>query len=165
MLYSRMFLGNSSGSPVFAPEVSSDFAWRLVSVRYSPLFPAPTPIQQPIRRSYHAAALENFDRIESQARQKCRRETRNSSYKGARPSLLECALAKKGGGGALLRIQPCHREAAGIAVPNRSRGGLNLAPAVGHDNHANVFGLPNDSENQVGKKQPAHEVLFLGPAH
>src|SRR4029077_7897307 len=31
--------------------------------------------------------------------------------------------------------------------------------------YANVFGLPNDSENQVGKKQPAHEVLLLGPAH
>src|SRR4029077_4110527 len=101
MLYSRMFVGNSSGSPVFAPEVSSDFASRLVSSRLSSLFalfPAPTLIPPPVRRSYHAAALKNFDLIQSQGEQKCGRETRNSSYKGARPSLLECALAKKGEG-------------------------------------------------------------------
>ena len=40
-----MFVGNSSGSPVFAPEVSSDFASRLSSL--FALFPAPTPIPQP----------------------------------------------------------------------------------------------------------------------
>ena len=40
-----------------------------------------------------------------------------------------------------------------------------LAPAVGDDNHANIFGLANQPEHQVGKKQPAQQALLLGPAH
>src|SRR5579863_1978374 len=149
-----MFGGNSSGFPVFVPALSSDFAslvgpWDC-SLRSC--LAAPTPISQPVRGRSLAAALKNFDRIDSRGRQKCKREVGNSYHKAARPSPLECALAKKGGGGCLLRIQSCHLETAGLAASSHSGGGLNLAAAFGHDNHANLLGLAHNAQNQIGKE-------------
>src|SRR5580693_1301281 len=91
-----MFVGNAS---VFAPLYRPCCVFILGASRF-----VPVSLRQ--RRSHSrsgvatgAAAFKNFDRIENQARQKCRRATRDFCCKATWPSPLECALAKKGGRG------------------------------------------------------------------
>src|SRR5207245_5313728 len=40
-----------------------------------------------------------------------------------------------------------------------------LPAALRHDNHANIFGLANDSQYQVGSEQAAHPATLLRPAN
>src|SRR5579859_1316325 len=137
MLQSRMFLGNPNNFPISL---------------------------QPIRRNHRAAALKNFDLIGGQNQQERRSATRNYLQRRAAKSFRMRTCAKMGRG-AYFGFGHTKSKSPALAASSRLRGGLMLAPAVGHDNHANIFGLPNDSENQVGKKQPAQQALLLGPAH
>src|SRR5713101_2889841 len=39
------------------------------------------------------------------------------------------------------------------------------APLLGDDDYADIFRVPNDSEDQIAKKQAAQEASLLGPGH
>jgi hypothetical protein len=96
-----MFVGNAS---VFAPAFHPCCVFILGASRFAPVPRADAnPTAGPEKL---LALLLSRSSIGSKAKpgKNADARTRNSSYKGARPSPLECALAKKGEGGALLRI-------------------------------------------------------------